>query len=193
MSSDNALRQQAVENELRRMEDAAPYAPCPYVIHYLDRVLDPRPGRQFRKSVEQLHEKARELGFVLTLETAPYKPQVNERYPDSAEIADFVRSFASPNLLVTVDINHSNLKEDLLQVAINCRGLIGNVHISDNMGKNEDHLPPGEGTINIRGALLALIKCGYAGPCNVECHHPHPTIPVLKQIKSKIEQICENM
>ena len=193
LSSDNSLRLKAVEEELKRMEDTAVYAPCPYVIHYLDRVLDPRPGRQFRKSVEQLHEKAKELGFILSLETAPYKPQVNERYPDSEEIANFVRSFESPNMRVTVDINHSNLKEDLIQVAANCRGIVGNIHISDNMGKWEDHLPPGEGTINIRGVLLALIKCGYAGPCNVECHHPHPTIPVLKQIKMNTEKICKDL
>lgn len=193
ISFDETLRQQAVEEELRRMDDTAAYAPCPYVIHYMDRLQDPRFGRQFRKSIEQLHAKAKELGFVLAIETAPYKPQVNERYPDSKEISDFVRSFQSPNVRVTVDINHSNLKEDLIQVAANCRGVIGNIHVSDNMGLWEDHLPPGEGTINIRGVLLAMIKCGYTGPCNVECHHQNPTTPILKQIRINTEKICENL
>ncbi len=193
MSSDNSLRLKAIEEELKRMDDTACYAPCPYVIHYLDRLLDPRPGLQFRKSVEVLHEKAKELGFILALETVPYKPQINERYPGSVEIAGFVRSFESPNMRVTVDINHSNLREDLIQVASNCRGIIGNIHVSDNMGKWEDHLPPGEGTINLRGAMMALIKCGYTGLCNIECHHPQPTIPVLKQIKTNIEKICEKL
>lgn len=190
---DERVRRQAVEKEFIRLEDAATYAPCPYVVHYLNRMNDPRHSRQFRKSIEELLQKAIELNIILTLETAPFKPQLNERYPDSREIADFVHSFESPNLGITVDINHSNLRENLTRVAENCNGLISNIHISDNMGQWEDHLPPGDGIIDIRGALKELIKAGYKGPCNVECHYTHPTINVLRKIRKTTEEICGDL
>jgi sugar phosphate isomerase/epimerase len=190
---DERVRRQAVEKEFIRLNDAAVYAPCPYVIHYLNRMNDPRYSRQFRKSIEELLQKAIELNITLALETAPYKPQLNERYPDSREIADFVHSFESPNLGITVDINHSNLKEDLNKVAENCTALIANIHVSDNMGQWEDHLPPGDGIIDIRGTLKELIKAGYKGPCNVECHYPQPTINILRKIKNQTEAICGDL
>ena len=184
ISSYEAERRSAVDAEITRMEDTAMFTPCPYVMHYLDRYNDPEYGKNFRKSIEEIYIRSSQLGFDLTVETAPYKPQHNERYPDSREIAEFVRSFNAPDLNMTVDINHSNLKENLETVCENCRGLISNVHISDNHGKWEDHLPPGEGTIDLRKAFAALRANGYSGPCNLEFHLPEPPdATILRNIR----------
>lgn len=86
----------------------------------------------------------------------------------------FVRSFACDDLQMTIDINHSNLHENLIDVCANCRGLIASVHISDNHGEWEDHLPPGEGIIDFAGTFRALRRNGYNGLCNLEFHLPEP-------------------
>ncbi|MHC4871930.1 MAG: sugar phosphate isomerase/epimerase family protein [Planctomycetota bacterium] len=187
-------RQECIAEESRRMDDTIIYAPCPYVIHYLDRYNDPKYGKVFRKTIEDLHEKAIETGFSLAIETAPYKPKKNERYPDSKEIADFVHSFDSPNVSLCIDLNHSNLNEDLIQVCENCSGIISNIHTSDNHGEWEDHLPPGEGIIDFPAVFRALKKAGYKGPCNIECHLEEVmTLQMLKNIYCGVSEILESV
>jgi len=41
--------------------------------------------------------------------------------------------------------------------------VIGHVHITDNMGYADDHLPPGEGTVPIKEFIKALKEGGYKG------------------------------
>lgn len=162
----------AVAAEVERMEDCAAFAPCPYVIHYLNRFNDPVYGERFRTAIELLIRANESLGFTLAIETAPYKPQTDERYPDSAEIAAFVRSFANEKVRMTIDLNHSNLNEDIFAVCRNCRGLIANIHVSDNHGEREEHLVPGSGVIPLKAVMRELRDCGYTGPCNLELHLP---------------------
>lgn len=169
-SCDESVRRAAVEKEIARIGDAAAFGRVPVVEHYLYRQLDPVYGGNFRRSIEELYAASHEAGVILTIETVPYKPKINERYADSAEVAAFVRSFGAEDLRVTIDINHSNLHEDLMKVCANCRGLIANVHMSDNHGEWEDHLPPGEGIIDFPAVFAALRENGYAGPANLEMH-----------------------
>lgn len=188
LSDDQALFRQCINNEIARMRAAAAFGPCPYVLHYLDRFNDPGKGQLFRQAIEELAAANEEFGLILAIETAPHKPQ-NERYPYSSEIAEFVRSWKSDKIQMTVDINHSNLNEDLFQVIRNCQGLIANIHVSDNHGFCEEHLSPGEGIIPLKATMLELRKNGYAGPCNLELHiPPNVTVDFIKQLNAKVRQ-----
>jgi sugar phosphate isomerase/epimerase len=185
IASDNT---KSVIDEIKRMHDCAMFAQRPYVLHYLNRHNDPVYGKLFREKVDKLLDVALELDFCLAMETAPYKPEVNERYPDSFEIAEFVKGYNSPNLQMTIDINHSNLNENLVAVCENCEGMIVNVHLSDNHGIREEHLIPGEGIINFPEVFKKLRDCGYTGPWNLELHaEKEYTIEELKTIAKKIE------
>jgi len=189
--SDLAVKRQAeLEQEYKRMDDAACFAPCPYVVHYTNRVKNPQAAKYYRETIERLYEHSSQLGFDLAIETAPYKPQVDERYPDSKEISDFVRSFAKNDLNMTIDVNHSNIHENLIDVCNHCSGIISNVHISDNHGEWEDHLPPGEGIIDFPKVFIALRKNGYTGPFNLEFHLPSsPTVKMLRKIHMNVERM----
>ncbi len=187
-------RQKAVEDEFAVMEDTACFAPCPYVVHYVNRFNDPAYGTAFRHSVEQLHEKAIEFGLILAVETAPYKPLENERYPDSAEIANFVRSFNSPNLQATIDINHSNIHDDLEKVCVDFRGIIANIHASNNHGEWEDHLEPWNGVIDFPQTMRSLIANGYKGPCNLELHPASPPgLEYLIELRIRTEEMLQGI
>ena len=170
VSLDEQVRTVAIEKDLARMEDSACFAPCPDVVHYVDRSNVPQVRSAFRKSIDELLIKAKELDFSLAIETVPYKPLIDERYADSKEISDFVRARDSKYLSVCLDLNHSNLKEDLVAVADNCKGLISNIHVSNNHGKTEDHCFPDDGVIDLQVAVNAIVKTGYKGPLNLECH-----------------------
>jgi sugar phosphate isomerase/epimerase len=43
------------------------------------------------------------------------------------------------------------------------------VHCHDNRGEDDEHLPPGEGTADIAGALAELARRGFSGPLTLEC------------------------
>ena len=53
------------------------------------------------------------------------------------------------------------------------------VHCHDNRGEKDEHLPPGEGTADIRGALAALGGQGFAGPITLESDLSAPGRPGL--------------
>ena len=173
--------------ELPRLERAAEFAPCPYVVHYLDRFNDPRRGVAFRRSIEELMGHAERLGLTLAIETVPDKPS-NERYPLCREVAGLVRSLDSPRAAVCVDLNHSNLAENLSDAIADCSGTIATIHVSDNHGECEEHLPPGQGATDFAAAFAALRAAGYTGAVNLECHFgAHPTVADLQELRKWAE------
>lgn len=195
ISLDENIRRVALETEFLRLDDTAVFAPCPYVIHYYDRYNDSKYGQQFRKSIEDLYARSSPLGFNLAIETVPYKPMHNERHPDSKEISDFVRSFAKPDINMTIDVNHSNLNENLMQVCENCRDIIAHVHISDNRGEWDDHLSPGEGVINFPELFTALRANGYKGPWNLEVRSALEDLSIewLAELRISVENMVSDL
>ena len=167
-SLDEQERTQAVADEAKRMRAVAVYAPCPYVIHYLPRYNDPKRREAFRRSAAELLSLATTLQFTIAVETVPYKPDKDERYADSGEVAEFVRSFHCDNMRACIDLNHANINENLVQAIRNFTGIIACVHISDNHGRKEEHLLPGEGGIDFPSAFKALREAGFVGPLNLE-------------------------
>ena len=197
ISPDKAERDKAVELAYRHAAGYAEFAPCPLVEHYLDRHSDRKVADYYRYSIEKLFEKVSALGYILCIETAPYKPKEYDRHPNSMEIAEFIRSFNSPQLQMTVDINHSNLYENLLATADITHGLVKNIHVSNNYGICENHLPPDIGVIDIKQAFDALRLHGYAGPCNLEFSFPGqkgitPTLTQLMEVRRYMEKLLWN-
>ena len=187
----SAERQEAVDDELRAMDDVAVYAPCPYIVHHFCRNTDPDGVDDWKLLVEPLHERAKSLGFVLALEQLP----VGSAFPyvcKSAAVAEFVRSFDSEHVGLCVDFNHVNLVEDFTTVARNSAGIIRTIHISDNHGIREEHLPPGEGIIAWPEALSAIYDAGYEGPLNMELHVP-PTHELLVSTREWAERMADEL
>ena len=199
ISPDESERDKAVENAYRHAAGFAEFAPCPLVEHYLDRHQDRKIADYYKDSIEKLYAKVSALGYTLCIETAPYKPREYNRHPHSSEIADFVRSFGKEDIRLTVDVNHSNLYENLLATADITRGLVGNIHVSNNYGVKEEHLPPDIGVIDIKQAFEALRQNGYTGPCNLEFSFPGlkamgitPSLEQLIEVRSYMEKLLWN-
>ncbi|MBU0479283.1 sugar phosphate isomerase/epimerase [bacterium] len=67
-------------------------------------------------------------------------------------------------MAICVDTNHSNIKENLIEVIKLSGKRIIDVHISDNHGIEEEHLPPGDGIIDFPQVVRTLKNLGYKGP-----------------------------
>ena len=67
-------------------------------------------------------------------------------------------------MFMTLDLNHVNLNEDPFEVCRRHASMIRHIHISDNHGIREEHLPPGEGVIPLAEIVRTLRENGFALP-----------------------------
>ena len=69
----------------------------------------------------------------------------------------------------TLDIGHANVGRtspvDFVQTLVQ---RIRNMHIHDNSGRSDEHLPIGMGNIDYRSLLRICRGCGYLGPFTLE-------------------------
>jgi len=102
---------------------------------------------------------------------------------DKGKSESEAKELAEKHIKATLDTGHLNLwrkyfkgndkefnkwildqTEDLAKSKI-----IGNVHLADNLGYQDEHLPPGQGNTPIKEMIKILKKHGYKGAYTVEC------------------------
>ena len=135
--------------------------------------VDERTGRErMDRAVERLLPVARETGTTLALEPEP--GMVLERV---ADVTDLLDRFGRPEGLgLTVDVGHLVCTEDDGPgVVIRGAGqAVVNVQIDDMRRGVHEHLPFGEGEVDVPEALGALLDIGYGGLVHVELpRHTH--------------------
>ncbi|MFH1708476.1 MAG: sugar phosphate isomerase/epimerase family protein [Planctomycetota bacterium] len=81
----------------------------------------------------------------------------------STEMNAMLDRLADPRFGVCLDVNHANLREDLVTATRALGRRIITTHISDNDGIDERHWMPGLGAIPWREWRDALLGLGYAG------------------------------
>jgi len=169
------IRRASVDNVLEAMEGAARLNVEGIVLHpgYLlaPVVLGKERGERLAmKSLEEMIARATELGLAVYLENM--FPRTN--YLVEAE--DFVPVLeAFPRLQLTLDIGHAHIETPQNRAFAfleRWADRIGHVHLSDNTGKEDQHLPLGVGTVPLEGIVRELKRTGYSGRFTVEVFSP---------------------
>lgn len=97
-------------------------------------------------------------------------------------LVEMVSACPAPNVGLNIDTGHANIHDLGVEQAIRMAGgRIRTTHLQDNYGQRDDHLPPGEGTIDFVAALRAFREVGYQGVYMVEitdCPHGREPDPV---------------
>lgn len=119
------------------------------------------------ESLEAIIAKAAQLGLCLCLENmfprfqSFFKPE---------HFTEILKRF--PDLKLTLDTGHANIGNkngyrvfDFIKLFSH---RIGHIHLSDNLGKKDDHLPLGAGTIGFYEIARALKDCGYNDTITLE-------------------------
>ena len=119
------------------------------------------------ESLAKIIEKANRLGLCLCLEN------MFPGYRSFVEPEEFKDIFGQyPGLMLTLDIGHAGIDSRGGNRIFNFIKLfgrrIGHVHISDNLGHGDDHLPVGEGTIPFSKVIKALQKADYNDTMTLE-------------------------
>ncbi|OUJ18196.1 Sugar phosphate isomerase/epimerase [Methanonatronarchaeum thermophilum] len=117
-------------------------------VHFRDRAWR-RTIRAFRR----LADKATEENTSIAIENMPKMEHLFCRHP--SEIQGFIETVNKPNLKFTFDIGHAHTNNNL-EKFLEIKNQINHIHIHDNKGDFDSHLPVGEGTANIKQTLKEL-------------------------------------
>jgi sugar phosphate isomerase/epimerase len=119
------------------------------------------------QSLEAIITKAEQLELCVCLENM--FPRFQSFFKPS-HFKDILERF--PDLKLTLDTGHANIgAQDHQKIVDFIRQFshrIGHVHLSDNLGRRDDHLPMGQGTINFQEVAAALNGCGYDDTITLE-------------------------
>ena len=93
-------------------------------------------------SVEHLHAFAKPLGVRLLLENIPNELTAPEK------LVKLIQTLHYDDIGVCLDLGHAHLEPGVEQAIETLKPFIHSVHVHDNHGTKDEHLWPGEGTID---------------------------------------------
>jgi len=126
------------------------------------------PGMDWKRNcqcIRILQGIANEYGVRITIENVP------EPYAFLMKsVEDFMKFYRETNLNVEIalDVGHSNLNRQTDQFLRTFSGKIGHIHVSDNMGINDQHLGIGRGNVCWERFAESLLEIAYEGVVVVE-------------------------
>ncbi len=160
-------------------------SPIPNAIRFIERTK-----KLYREFINKCIPYAQERGVTLTIENATGQSFF---YPSTVEE---LRKFliGLEGVKVTFDIGHAHLAErrvgkkytgDAIAKSIEAlRGYLVHVHVHDNHGVEDEHLPPGDGDIDFKPVVNALRSIKYDGLLIAELwKSKHPLEAARKGIK----------
>jgi len=168
----DSIRQASLDEMLQSLEtaqvlQAEKVVVHPSIISGLGSFVVDQVRQYATASLQAIIRKAADLGITLCLEN------MFPGYGSFFEASHFTSLLAGhPALKITLDIGHANINNSrgqrYLEFIQTHGDRIGHVHLSDNRGSRDDHLPIGEGTINWRKVAQALRSCGYDDTVTLE-------------------------
>jgi len=133
--------------------------------------------RRLVLSLRKILQYCEKYNIKLALENVTPLPAGTELVMLGDNIKDFDYLFYklnSDNLRFCLDMGHANTSEGVLAYINKFSDKIINVHYHDNMGRTDEHLSIGEGTLPWDRGVEALKKINFRGPYISECFKSTP-------------------
>jgi sugar phosphate isomerase/epimerase len=111
-----------------------------------------------RRSVEELFEMAEKVGVQVALEVIPNSLSTAESLVSFIE-----RDLEGARVGICMDVGHAYLLGDIGDAIETAAEHLVTTHLHDNRREADDHLAPGEGSIDWPATLMSLQKIGYEG------------------------------
>jgi len=174
----DSIRAASLAEILASLEVAAELAVAkavlhPSAIHPLGKAIMDLSLKYAAETLSTVVKRANQLGVVLCLEN------MFPRYRAFFEPAAFEDAFRQHSgLTLAFDIAHAHIgcrdATRALEFIERFGHRIGHIHVSDNRGKQDDHLPLGAGSIDFQMIVAALKRCGYDGTVTLEIFDDNP-------------------
>ncbi len=187
-SPDETIRNISL-NKIVSALDVAEFIPVKsIVVHsgYNDWFFDFKPEKWLKNAVKTFSaicEKASSLGAEV------YVENIFERSPET--LLALLGEIGWENLKICFDAGHANLFSSipLVDWVDRLGSTISEVHIHDNTGLRDEHLPVTEGAINFRGILWALKERNLKPTFTLEPHtleHARRTLHAFRKLAEEV-------
>lgn len=146
-------------DEIKRALEVAERIPLKNLVLHLGEREDtwsPRSIEYAETALEHLGAFARPLGVRLLVENLLSEPTTPEHLMTIFEMAHL------PNVGVCLDLGHAHINQSVAEAVATLSDRIVTTHVHDNHGMRDEHLWPGDGTIDWPAAAKALN--GLANP-----------------------------
>lgn len=134
-------------------------------------------------SLTELAGFAEKLGVKVALENG------SELDISPTEVLGIVRRVNLENLGICFDTGHANIfaKTRPAKVLREIGHLVWALHLNDNSGKSDAHLPPGKGNIEWVDVLETIYQISYKGCLNLELQRNYANKQTLRDAKGGIQ------
>jgi len=162
-------------DELKRAIDVAEEMPYPRMVLHMGgprETADPRKRDAAFSSLEHLVLHAKHAGVTICVENT------TSEMGDPTYLRNFVDETRLTGLRFNFDIGHAHLADGPEEERIEksfapVRDLVAGVHLHDNHGEKDEHLPPYEGSIDWPSAIKTLKNA------------PETNLPLVLELKEK--------
>lgn len=152
--------------------------------------------RRLCLSLQTLCDFAAERGMRLALEPADrYETDIVQTTEQALQL---LRDIGRDNLGVVLDTGHCHVVGESSAEAVRRLGpALFHVHVDDNLGQRDQHLVPGEGSIDFGVFIAALREANYDGFLSVELgwdYTVEPDPPVHRSaayLRALLDQTCQ--
>jgi sugar phosphate isomerase/epimerase len=130
----------------------------------------PKPEERYHRmlsaaaSLNEIALRCRDLGIILLLENM--LPHL--MFGHTSDILFLLGAIRETNVGTCLDTGHAFLSGDLRTVVHKLSGHLRMLHVNDNLGDRDQHLPPGEGAIDWISLIRQLRQWRFRGPLILE-------------------------
>jgi len=106
-------------------------------------------------------------------------------------IRNIIEHFNDERIGFCFDSSHATLYPGNNDFLDDFKTKIYSIHLSDNLGSNDDHLPPFQGIVNWKAVIQQLVKNEYRGPWHLEVSPGSDSQGTLKVMKDSMAKLVE--
>ncbi len=152
-------------DEIKRALEVAEVVPFRYLIQHIGlpgEYEDPAKFEAAMTSIEHLHAFARPLGVKLLLENIPNELSTPEK------LAELLKTLHIADLGICFDTGHAHIMTSVPDAFHLLKDHIRSTHVHDNNKEKDEHLWPGNGTIDWNEAIRLLRSAPNVPPILIE-------------------------
>ena len=179
-------RRIAAVDEIKRALEIAELVPFRYMIQHLGATgqeFDERRVEAAFSSLEELRVFASQRGVELLLENTPNELATAERLNHFLAVTHL-------NLNYCFDVGHAHMSEGIRAEFEMMKDRIRSTHIHDNDGHEDQHLFPGQGSINWKETMRLMGQAGDQYPLLLELKEVPTLEHPLLEAKKSAEQLA---
>ena len=155
----------AAMDEIKRALEVAEQSPFRFLVQHVGVSGETSTGQKLEAamtSLEHLRAFAKPLGVQIVVENIPNDLSTPESLVELLHAARFT------DVGVCFDVGHAHLGPGIPQAFETLKGLIHTTHVHDNHGERDEHVWPGEGTIDWKETLALLRTAPHVPPLLLE-------------------------